>query len=153
MADTVELHRTGWMRFGGGPFFQPALAFLVVMGLLFGITQGEPGYFVLTAVTLVLWFFGATAYVRVDDTGIHRRCYRPGTDLWGDVEWVELYTMSLGTGQARRMIRIHRTHRRHYLAPAAGNGRHTEEFGRRLLEAARARGVRATGSGWGGFED
>ena len=140
------------MRFGGGPLLQPGYVVFFVLFLILALRNDQPGLLVIPAVALVLWALGATAFVRVDDEGIHRRCYLPRTDHWADISQVELYALPLNVRSVRRMIRVHHAHGRHWLAPAAGNTRATEDFARQLVGAARARGIDVDTSGWGGFE-
>ena len=141
------------MRFGGGPVLLPVFVLAFVLWLLFAIEGDQPVLLIIPAVALVLWLFGAFAFVRVDEAGIHRRCYFSHDDSWTDIRSIELRTVSFGANSARRMIRVHREHNRHWLTPASGNTRYNEDFARRLIAVARARGIQVTQPGWGGFQE
>lgn len=148
-----ELERTRWMRFGGGTFLQPVLVFVAVVWLVFVVRNGEPLLLVISVVALALWVPGARAWIRVDETGIHRRCYLRHDIAWTDIRSIELKTVSLSMNSVRRGFWVHRSRGRQWLAPATGNTKYNERFARDLIAAARARGIAVDTSGWGGFED
>jgi hypothetical protein len=148
-----ELRRTRWMRFGGGPLLQPVFPLVFVVYSAFVIRNGTPVLLVVPAVALVLWLLGAVAYIRVDDAGIHRRCYLRHDDAWSDIRSIDLRTVSYGRLSNRRIIRVRRDRGRHWLAPATGGTKYNEAFARQLLAAARARGITVSSSDWGGFDE
>ena len=147
--DDFELRRTLLMRAVGGPLFQGLLLFFVLVGLGTSPSSPQPlANLGAGVVALLLWLPGPFASVRVDDVGIHRRCYRSSTDRWSDISKVELRIQALGRRGARPVIRIHDGRHHHLLTPACGLNRATDEFAHHLLVAATRRGIAVDSQAW-----